>query len=188
MAKERIDMSEKLEAWLEEFRALRDEIVSQGRLYKGLLTLNAIFLGVIVSLYEAQSDNMRDLFVLLIPFISSSLGIFFIDLHISITMHGKYIQEKIMPAVRELCGDPKLMGWEEEAHKVSDLFYALPAFLFFGIPSLTCLVIGGGRLHASNLPSLILFIFGILCTGLFLGGYIYYVKPGIKWKKPPELK
>ena len=105
-------MDNKVESWLSEFRALRDEIQNRSRVQQALVALNmsalATILGIAFSLPEWWDPSI----LLVIPFLSSLLSLLYLNHDFTIATLGHYIRDRIRPKLCELTGDAEIMGWE----------------------------------------------------------------------------
>jgi hypothetical protein len=86
---------------LAEFAALRSEIASRTTIQAGLLTINITAAGTLVGFY-LNSQQPGPSLLLIMPFISSVLGLAWIDHARTITSIGMYIGQSLWPYLREI--------------------------------------------------------------------------------------
>lgn len=96
---------------LTEFAEVRHEINARSDRQHLLLSLNLTAIGAIGTVVAVGKSGPLPLLILGI--ISSCLGINFFDHDEAISRLGHYIREELAPAIREQCGDPSALGWED---------------------------------------------------------------------------
>lgn len=97
---------------LSEFRALRSEIENRGRAQQALVALNITSLAAILGIAISSPEWWKPYFLLVVPFFSSSLGLYYLNHDFTIANIGHYIGKIIRPKLCKLTGDKELMKWE----------------------------------------------------------------------------
>jgi hypothetical protein len=98
---------------LQEYSALRAEILSRSTAQHTLLNLDVTILGTIVGLAIAKDSQDGPLLLLLVPLVSGSLGFLYLDHHTAIQRAGVYIDRVIKPPLQRLSRSSDLMSWED---------------------------------------------------------------------------
>lgn len=161
-----------VKCWLTEFEGLRNEILNYQRMQNNLIWTNIFIVGTIMGIYFSFMDNKENVILLLIPIISSLLGICWIAHGWRISQIGHYIKSNIAPSLQSLCNDKKILGWEEYVREgIESSFWNYVCDLFLlRVPRAT----GGGLLFAvfSVMGIVITFkykdVFYIRCFGVIL--------------------
>lgn len=175
---------------LSEFRALRSEIENRGRAQQALVALNITGLAAILGIAISSPEWWKPYFLLVVPFFSSSLGLYYLNHDFSIADIGHYIIKIIRPELRKLTGNKELMKWELWTRELSR-WDKVPRELAFGI-AVTALFITPSILALAITPFLvewwlqgvrwlqILWIGGLILTLLasLLWGYRYFYWKG----------
>lgn len=108
-------MSNKLEIYLSEYNALKEEQKSRIGFRDNLLYVNLAAVGAIVSFSLTKPENKYALLVL--PLVSIILGWTYLVNDQKISIIGQYIQEELLQKVRQVLGEPStslqdIFGWE----------------------------------------------------------------------------
>jgi hypothetical protein len=124
------DQTSVVQVLLAEFNKLRDEISGRTTAAWTLLGINATASSAIAGFVLAQKAD--PLLLLILPLLTPSLGLLFIDHAVNIGNIGKYINTVLKPLLREAAGDSRLLSYEEWVDKYEEQpFWRL---LPFGIP------------------------------------------------------
>jgi hypothetical protein len=102
---------ESLQIVLAEFAALRGEIQGRSSAAWTLLGLNLTASSAVAGF--VLSDRADPLLLLLLPFLSSSLGLLFLDHGINLDRIGTYIKQELKPRATRAGGDPGLLAYED---------------------------------------------------------------------------
>lgn len=159
---------------IQEFNALRAEILARSNAQHTLLNLNVTILGTLIGLAIAGRGPQSQLLLLLVPLVSNSMGFLWLDHHTAVQRAGVYIERRIRPALRDLSQSVTLMSWENFFNdqfwrlKVSrTVFWAPLSILFLAAP------IGATAytfsLLNSNLALIGVWILGVLTEATLIG-------------------
>jgi len=119
---EREPVEEKLEAYLAEYSALREEIkwlIQEANQYQNFAIA---LIGATVTLIPWVLDKALALLIpvlLILPFLFSLLGFLYLREHEEVYVVGAYLREYLRSQVRNLVKDSHTWGWEE--FKTNDL-------------------------------------------------------------------
>jgi hypothetical protein len=102
-------ISLELQATLAEYQALRREIEYRTRFQQGLVVANVTASAAVLASYF-QLNN--PLLLIVVPFLSSFLGFYWIDHSLMIDDLGTYISKTIQPRVSEIVGYSHVLLWE----------------------------------------------------------------------------
>ncbi|MEE9202328.1 MAG: hypothetical protein V3U31_03940 [Dehalococcoidia bacterium] len=136
-------VNEELECWLSEFKALREEILSRRQDSMTSILTNVTILGSILAaaFYLRQEPPV---ILLAIPFVSSSLGLYYLNQRLTISDIGLYIRDRISPAVCRLTQNAGVFQWEVTTRgkllSARELTIATVIPLIFSLPSLASLM------------------------------------------------
>jgi hypothetical protein len=125
---------------------MRTEIYNRSNAQHTLINLNVTALGVIAGLVLTGRGDVQ--LLLLIPLVSTSIGLLYFDHSGAIERVGAYLDSILHPAVSSLTGDSHSLSWEKFASKafqinwVSILAFAVPLFfLFLGGPIFATIIV-----------------------------------------------
>ncbi len=163
------------QCWLEEHRALRNEIDQQHVSMRYTFIFNITAIGTISSFVLSDIEK-HGLLLLIIPIFSSIIGIIFYFHERRMSQLGHYIQSVITPNLRSLTGNSKIIGWEsyvrEEEEKGGRVMkwpsHGGVSFLTFILPSLLALAFAANNAFVSGYGWCILWCFGLLLTILLI--------------------
>jgi len=119
---EREPVEEKLEAYLAEYSALREEIkwlIQEANQYQNFAIA---LIGATVTLIPWVLDKALALLIpvlLILPFLFSLLGFLYLREHEEVYVVGAYLREYLRSQVRNLVKDSHTWGWEEFKDKRS---------------------------------------------------------------------
>jgi hypothetical protein len=125
---------------LSEFNSLKSEIQARSKAQSSLISLNMTATAALGGFFF--SDHGGDpRILLLIPIVSSVLGMVYIDHAVSIGYIGRFIQYRVKPRLAEVANVSEMVDYEvfarrfEQNRKFRVLLFALPLLLIFcGIP------------------------------------------------------
>jgi hypothetical protein len=134
---------------LAEYTKLKDEVTNRSTLQSTLITLNIVAAGALGGIVISKRGNI--LILLLLPPLSSALGLLWLDHAQTIARIGDYIRSELFPHLVEwnrYPGDPE--SYEEVVRKTSALdvaTYLVPCFIIFIGPSIAS---AAATVHAVN--------------------------------------
>jgi hypothetical protein len=129
---------------LDEFKALRDEIQNRATAAYTILNINITAIAAVAGLLLSKKGDLR--LLLILPLVSPSLGLLFVDHSLNIRNLGRYINHRLRPLVDEFTSDPRLLRYEVfvteyEGNKLLRLLpLALPLTLLFAAVPLAALM------------------------------------------------
>jgi hypothetical protein len=184
-------MSNKLEIYLSEYSALKEEQKSRIGFRDNLLYVNLAAVGAIISFSLTKPENKYALLVL--PLVSIILGWTYLVNDQKISRIGQYIQEDLLNKVRQDIGDTStslqdIFGWEY-FHREKNLFtqgfqkfqqWLIDEFTFVGSGILGLVLFHGNMATESSLVQTIWLIELIL---LILIGIEIFVYAVIAWTR-----
>jgi len=140
--------SDKLQAIISEYQALREEIQRRSTDQMHCVVASIVSVGALISLI-AQNPLKYSPVLIVIPWILAVFGIIWLDYNRSIFLLGQYIRDEIegkkLPALLE-SSEIKWIGWQhyisekrEKWQLPSYIVFILP-FLYFIIPSIVCVI------------------------------------------------
>ena len=122
------------------FNSLREEIKTRSTAQAGLVTLNITAVGVLGGVFFGKVENTPEI-LLLIPMVTSVLGMLWMDHAISIANLGRFIEKEVMPALMKSVDLPvipdyevRIRGMEERAGLRRFVLGAPILLIFLGIP------------------------------------------------------
>lgn len=148
-----------VEVRLAEFVALRQEIAQRSSFQHGLMVLNLTALGAVMGLVFGQ--NVDETFLLVVPVLSSALGILWFVNHVTIIRIGAYIGTKlwIWTPSWELwltqC-EPTELGWWNRT------WWPTVQLTFCGPPAV--ILVTGPLLYVSSVTEWALWSMGVVLT------------------------
>jgi hypothetical protein len=93
------------------FNSLRDEIKTRSTAQAALVGLNVTAIGVLGGFFFGKAENPPEI-LLLIPMVSSVLGMLWIDHAINIANQGSFIQKVVMPELMQSIDLPSIPNYE----------------------------------------------------------------------------
>jgi hypothetical protein len=121
---------QRIQIILAEFSALRKEIADRSAAAQTLLGLNATVTAAVAGFVLSNKADPR--LLLLIPILSPSLGMLFVDHVYNVINIGTYIKEVLAPQLNESTGSTGLLGYEERIDQYERR--KLLRFLPVGVP------------------------------------------------------
>jgi hypothetical protein len=115
---------------IQEFAKLRDEI--SGRSTSAWTLVGLSITGSAAVAGFVLGDRADPRLLLLLPLLTPSLGMLFIDHAANIGRIGEYINTVIKPVLREATGEHRLLGYEEWVDEFEE--QSLDRLLPFGVP------------------------------------------------------
>ena len=100
-----------LSCWLAEFKSLREEMVERLRNQMISILANITILGTITSIVLSIEQD-PPVILLVIPFVSSSLGLFYLNQGFTGADIARYIDDTIVPELRKLVKSDLVFNWE----------------------------------------------------------------------------
>lgn len=134
-----------LECLLTEFRTLRSELSDRGKHLQAALFGNlAAVASVFPVAYGSETTN-RQLVLLIVPFVSSVLGFYYLHHRLSAGRIGQYIRDYITPAINALADKDSIMKWEtfirERIDWPQELTHGFSVIAVFFLPAAAALII-----------------------------------------------
>jgi len=140
--------SDKLQAIISEYQALREEIQRRSTDQMHCVVASVVSVGALISLI-AQNPLKYSPVLIVIPWILAVFGIIWLDYNRSIFLLGQYIRDEIegkkLPALLE-SSEIKWIGWQHyisekrEKWKLTSYIVFILPFLYFIIPSIVCVI------------------------------------------------
>ena len=130
---------------LAEFQALRAEIASRSGAQAAMMQLTVTALGALAGLSFTQYGDRR--LLLLIPVISTILGLVWLDHAANISNLGDFIRNQLMPALKNAAGMAELPDYEDVVRSYEKKpggflrMFGLPPFLIFILVPVVAIVI-----------------------------------------------
>jgi glycogen debranching enzyme len=154
-----------LQALLTEFNKLRDEIQNRSTAQHTLVNLNLTAGGALAG---ASFLAKFPLLVLLLPLVSSALGLLYFDHHTAILHIGGYIRSQLYPRLRSSFPEQRLPTYEDavEAERrdlLSRIFMTVPFLVAFLLPGMLGLVYTSTSL-AHQWFAISVWVLGLLMT------------------------
>ena len=122
------------------FNSLREEIKTRSTAQAGLVTLNVTAIGVLGGVFFGKAENTPEI-LLLIPMVSSVLGMLWMDHAISIANQGDFIEKVVMPELMKSIDLPvipdyevRIRGMEKRVGLRRFVLGAPILLIFLGIP------------------------------------------------------
>ena len=122
------------------FNSLREEIKTRSTAQTGLVTLNVTAIGVLGGVFFGKAENTPAI-LLMIPMLSSVLGMLWIDHAINIANQGRFIEKEVIPDLKKSIDLPHIPNYEVSIRRLEQraglrLFVlGAPILLIFaGIP------------------------------------------------------
>lgn len=129
---------------LAEFNALRGEIKDRSTFAHTLLNINITATTALSGFVLVNKAN--EMLLLILPLLSSALGMLFVDHSYNINNLGNYINDRLRPLVDSLVEDSRLLGYEafvdeyEQKKVLRFLPLGVPLTLVFAGPPVAALV------------------------------------------------
>jgi hypothetical protein len=167
---------------LAEFGKLRDEIAGRSTAAWTLVGLSITASATVAGFVLAQKADPRVLLVL--PLLTPSLGLLFLDHAANIGRIGEYINTVLKPLLRDAAGDQRLLSYEEwvDDYETRSLERLLP----FGIPlvlAFTMVPVGALVYLAARIDevwSWILWVIGALLTTVQVVFWYRFLAPPLR--------
>jgi hypothetical protein len=157
---------------LSEFSALRNEIGSRSTAQHTLINLSITAIGAVVGFALAQKGNLS--LLLLLPILSPSLGMLYLDHAINIMNIGNYIDTQLKPILR-------LMRYEEvvrsfEQRRLLRVLYGIPIFIIFAGMSIGSLTVTFPILQEAMQTGMwMLWSIGLILVLVYLSFWLYFM-------------
>jgi hypothetical protein len=155
---------------LSEFSALRNEIGSRSTAQHTLVNISITAIGTVGGFALAQKGDLS--LLLLLPILSPSLGMLYLDHAINIMNIGNYINDQLKPILRLMQYEEVVRSYEQR-RLLRVLPYGLPIFIIFaGVPLGSLIVtlrsIQGGRMW-------MLWSIGLILVLVYICFWIYFM-------------
>jgi hypothetical protein len=167
---------------LAEFGKLRDEISGRSGAAWTLLGLNATISSAVAGFVLAQRAD--PLLLLLLPLLTPSLGLLFIDHATNIGHIGEYINTVLKPLLREAAHEPRLLGYEEwvdafETQPIRRLLpFGIPLVLLFNIVPVAALLYTMPRIYTPW--GWMLWATGLVMTAVQVAFWLAFLAPPLR--------
>ena len=135
-----------MQTWLEEHRALRNEIEQHHVSMRYMFIFNMTATGAIFSFILSNATLVP--LMLIIPILSSILGIILFFHSKRMSQLGHYIQKVITPNTRKILNNDSLLGWEDNIREQESKGYS-KIFSLDGVRLLTFILISVGALTSA---------------------------------------
>ncbi len=176
------DRSTIVQVSLAEFGKLRDEISGRTTAAWTLLGLSVTASTTVTGFVLAQKAN--PLLLLLLPLLTPSLGLLFIDHAVNIGNIGQYINTVVKPILREAAGDSNLLSYEEwvDTYEEQPIWRLMP----FGIPLvlLFSVVPVASLLYTAPLVDTpwgwVLWVMGFVMTAVQVSFWVVFLAPPLR--------
>jgi hypothetical protein len=96
---------------MQQFQALRAEILERSKAQLALISLNITALGVVGGTFLSNVVDPRVLFV--VPILSPILGLIYLDHALAIGNMGRFIENTLIPRIASLLRQPDLPDYEQ---------------------------------------------------------------------------
>ncbi len=176
------DRTSVVQVSLTEFNKLRDEISGRTSSAWTLLGINATVSSTVAGFVLAQKAN--PLLLLLLPLLTPSLGLLFIDHAVNIGNIGEYINTVLKPLLHETTGDSRLLCYEEWVDKYEEqpirrlLPFGIPLVLLFNAVPVASLLFTITRLHTAW--DWVLWATGVMMTGVQVSFWSIFLAPPLR--------
>jgi hypothetical protein len=167
---------------LAEFGKLRDEISGRSGAAWTLLGLNATVTSAVAGFVLAQKAD--PLLLLLLPLLTPSLGLLFIDHATNIGNIGEYIDKVLKPLLQEEAREPRLLCYEEwvdafEREPIRRLLpFGIPLVLLFNVVPVAALLYTADRI--STPWGWVLWALGVLMTAVQVAFWVALLAPPLR--------
>ena len=155
---------------LAEYAARYSEIAQRSTFQQALLALNLTSAGTIVGFVLA--NHAPKALLLIVPVVSSTLGLIWLDHHRNIQLAGQYIKEKLW------MWTPSWEEWRARKRGTNERVYWFAMGFIFAAGSIGSLVFGHPRPHHEGVGEWSLWSVGAVMTAVFVIAYV------IEWKRP----
>lgn len=182
---EEID-KQRIQIILAEFSALRKEIADRSSAAQTLLGLNATMTAAVAGFVLSSKADPR--LLLLIPILSPSLGMLFVDHVYNVINIGTYIKEDLAPQINRGTGSIGLLGYEDRIDEYERRKWL--RFLPVGVPLTLLFTLAPGGALLFSAPTLsqtwewALWSFGLLLTALYVGLWVSFLL--LPYRRRPE--
>jgi hypothetical protein len=175
-----------LQIVLAEFQALRKEIADRSTAGQTLLNLNMTATAAVAGF--VLSNKADPLLLLLVPILSSALGMLYVDHAYNIINLGAYIKNTLAPLLNKIAASSGLLGYEEriaeyEQRKVRRFLpFGLPLAVAFTVPPIGALIFSFRSLEETW--TWVLWGFGAALTAIYLVSWTSFLL--LPYRKRPS--
>lgn len=165
-----------------EFTKLSDEIASRTSTQWTLLGLSATVSSTIGGFVLAEKAS--PLLLLVLPVLTSSLGLLFLDHAANIGNIAKYVNTVIKPLLREEARDPRLLSYGEWVESYEErtirrlLPFGVPLLVLFSAVPITALLYTVPFIH--NPWAWVLWAIGAIMTAIQVSFWMHFLLPPIR--------
>jgi len=162
-----------VQAWLNEYQALRAAILFRMRNADYSVAINIGFIGTILSLAFTVEVQI----LLAIPFVSFLLGIIYFNQLRHVQLMYQYIKNTLTPALSGVCHNKQIFGWHDFVNSKMAEWSVVPKVglinvLAFVIPGLIAVV---STFQSSILEQSLFWVKFVWVLGLFLNIALIYI-------------
>jgi hypothetical protein len=174
---------------LSEFSALRNEIGSRSSAQHTLINISVTAIGAVGGLALAQKGDLS--LLLLLPILSPSIGMLYLDHAINIMNIGNYINDQLKPILRLMRYEEAVRSYEQR-RLLRVLPYGLPIFIIFaGVPIgsliVTFPIIQERQATGTWMLMWMLWSIGLILVLVYLSFWLYFmVLPYLTQSSPRE--
>ena len=167
---------------LAEFSALRNEIGSRSSAQHTLINLSITAIGAVVGFALAKEGSL--VLLLLLPILSPSLGMLYLDHAINITNIGNYINDQLKPILSPIRYEEVVRSYEQR-RLLRVLPYGLPIFIIFAGVPIGSLIVTFRIMQ--ELRMWILWSIGLILVLVYLYFWMYFMLlPYLTQSRPRE--
>lgn len=176
-----VDRASVVQVSLAEFSKLRDEISGRSSSAWTLLGLNATITSTVAGFVLGGADP---LLLLLLPLLTPSLGLLFIDHATNIRNIGEYINTHLKPLLREASTEERLLCYEEwvdtyEEQPIRRLLpFGVPLVLLFTVVPVISLAFT--LTHLTMMWEWLLWLMGLAMTAVQVGFWVALLVPPLR--------
>jgi hypothetical protein len=158
---------------LAEFSALRNEIGSRSTAQHTLINLSITAIGAVVGFALAQKGNLS--LLLLLPILSPSLGMLYLDHALNIMNIGNYINTQLKPILRLMRYEEVVRSYEQR-RLLRVLPYGLPIFIIFAGAPIGSLTVTFPILQETTETGMwMLWSIGLILVLVYLSFWLYFM-------------
>jgi len=139
-----------LKVILSEFQTIRTAMDRKATSVLTIVSFNATVIAAVLGLVLSKKADLRLLLVL--PFVSSGLGLMVLDLDRDIMLARAYIKDTLQPLAAEYTQDDRVLGYANSIPRSRLMIFAaqmIPFALLFPIVSLIALIVVIGHLNSA---------------------------------------
>jgi hypothetical protein len=157
---------------LAEYSARCSEIAQRSTYQQALVALNLTTTGTIIGFVVGKSDAPRTL-LLIVPIVSSTLGLIWLDHHRNIQLIAKYVKNVLWPWT------PSWEAWRADERGAEEVYYWVSMCAVYAAGSIGSLAIGHPRPHQEGPGVWALWSAGLVMTVVFVVAFV------LEGRRPP---